>query len=119
MKRNGLITLVLILIALPATATETRCGWLENPTPANWWLNDRDGTWVISTQGGEQAEGMENIPDLSSEGEYVSTNGSYGYACACLDVETDSESERIVTIESVEQLPLSVCRADPDLPSIR
>ncbi|MCZ8486886.1 DUF4087 domain-containing protein [Vibrio lentus] len=31
-------------------AEETRCGWLENPSPANMWLIDRDGTWNISVQ---------------------------------------------------------------------
>ena len=28
-------------------------GWLQNPTPGNWWLVDRDGEWTIGTQGGE------------------------------------------------------------------
>ena len=26
------------VIALPVNATETRCGWLQVPTPANWYL---------------------------------------------------------------------------------
>ena len=30
----------------PAGA-ERRCGWLSNPTPANYWLSDRDGEWTI------------------------------------------------------------------------
>ncbi|MBL7685903.1 MAG: DUF4087 domain-containing protein, partial [Deltaproteobacteria bacterium] len=36
---------------------ETRCGWIDNPTPANWDLTDRDRTWTIGVQGGVQAEG--------------------------------------------------------------
>lgn len=36
---------------LTAEAEETRCGWLENPSPANMWLIDRDDTWAISVQG--------------------------------------------------------------------
>ncbi|MGL5194038.1 MAG: DUF4087 domain-containing protein, partial [Chroococcales cyanobacterium] len=38
MQKIGWVTLALIATTLPATATELRCGWLHNPTPANWWL---------------------------------------------------------------------------------
>ena len=31
---------------------ETRCGWLANPTPANYWFYDKDGEWTIGEQGG-------------------------------------------------------------------
>ena len=117
MQRIGWLTLALISTALPATATELRCGWLQNPTPANWWLTDRDATWIIGAQGGYQAQGIENIPDFGQE--YVRTNVNYGYGCACLEVVTDSERQRIVRIESGEALALSVCSTDPDLPSVR
>ena len=30
-----------------AALAETRCGWVVNPTPGNWWLNDRDGSWIF------------------------------------------------------------------------
>lgn len=120
MKRKLLIIKALIvgfsLLALPASATETRCGWLENPTPGNWWLTDRDGSWTISAQGGYRARNMDNIPDLS-RGQYVVTNaGSYGYACACLRVATDRNRMRITNIQSAQQLPLKTCRQDRYLP---
>ncbi|MBD2039476.1 DUF4087 domain-containing protein [Microcoleus sp. FACHB-672] len=115
MKRNWLITLALVSIALPVRAEETRCGWLHNPTPANWYLDDRDNNWVISMQGGYQAEGMDNIPSFNEQ-EYVKTNGYYGYGCACLDVETDSNTGKILTIQSGEMLPLNACSTDPNLP---
>ena len=102
------------VIALSVKATETRCGWLANPTPANWYLKDGDGTWVISLQGGYQAEGMDNLP--SDEKEYVRTNGYHGYGCACLNVSTDSNRMRITMIQGGETLPLSTCREDPNLP---
>ncbi|AXV15367.1 DUF4087 domain-containing protein [Neorhizobium sp. SOG26] len=105
------------LAALPslAQAAETRCGWISNPTPRNWWLDDRDKTWVIMTQGpdDQEPEGMDLIPDIS-EKEYVRTNGNYGYACACLSVETDGD-ERITSIISFRQLKLSQCRNDKAL----
>lgn len=119
MKRNLLTITALIVgfsFTLPAGATETRCGWLQNPTPANWWLTDRDGSWTISAQGGYQARGMDNIPDRS-RGQYVITNaGSYGYSCACLRVTTDRNRMRITNIQSGEQLPLKTCRQDRYLP---
>lgn len=118
-KRKLLIIPALIsglsIFAVAANATETRCGWLQNPTPANWWLTDSDGTWTISAQGGYQARGMDNIPPIG-EREYVRTNGNYGYTCACLNVATDSKRMRITRIQSGKQLSLRTCREDPNLP---
>lgn len=112
-----LLCLFVVLLAAPSQAAiEKRCGWLDNPTPANWWLTDRDGEWGISFQDGYQANGMENIPDLSV-GEYVETNGYYGYACACMDVTADRSTLKITNIYSVEQLPLAACHQDSALPA--
>lgn len=97
------------------TFAENRCGWLENPTPGNYWLKDRDATWIISAQGGYEAGGMEMIGDLSA-GDYVATNGNYGYACACMEVMTDSENSRITMIHSFRQLAISKCSKDSALP---
>ncbi|MEZ0243735.1 MAG: DUF4087 domain-containing protein [Sphingomonas sp.] len=97
----------------PQAKRELRCGWIHNPTPANWWLDDRDGQWIIGTQGGEQAEG--DIPDLSGKN-WVRTNGDYGYGCGCMSVEVDRTEHRILRIHSVRQKPLSACRSDRTLP---
>jgi hypothetical protein len=107
-----------LLVVVPSSqAIEKRCGWVQNPTPANWWLVDRVGWWTMGIQGGYQAPGMDNLPDFT-EGEYVATNGSAGgYACACMDVNTDRRRMKITRIYSVEQLPLSRCRRDRTLPS--
>ncbi|MGR9239911.1 DUF4087 domain-containing protein [Rhizobium leguminosarum] len=105
-----------LAIAANAQAAETRCGWIENPTPpANWWLEDAENTWTIMTQGDDvgEVEGMELISDIS-EHEFVRTNGNYGYACACMSVETDGK-ERITKILSFRQLKLAKCRADKAL----
>lgn len=121
MQRNWLIIIALcsgLSIVLPAKAAETRCGWLRNPTPANWWLQDRDANWTISLQGGYQARGIDNLPSID-EKEYVRTNGYYGYSCACLRVVTDVNRQRITSIQSGEQLPLKTCRQDPNLPKNR
>ncbi|MES2340837.1 MAG: DUF4087 domain-containing protein, partial [Pseudomonadota bacterium] len=26
---------------------ELRCGWLQNPSPGNWWLFDNAGEWTV------------------------------------------------------------------------
>lgn len=106
-------------IALPLAAQdrpERRCGWLQNPTPANYWLIDRDGEWTLSAQGGYHAPGMdEHLPDMTTRG-WVRTNGNYGYGCACLSVTTDRRSGRITRLFSATPVPLRQCRADRRLP---
>lgn len=55
MFQRTLLCTLLSVIVLPAIAApakvERRCGWFENPTPANATLADRDGLWEIATQG--------------------------------------------------------------------
>lgn len=118
MGRVGLVLGVAMLVlggALPAEAKpERRCGWLVNPTPANWWLRDRDGEWVLSVQGRDPVAGMDEVPDMSTRG-WVETNGHYGYGCACLTLET-APGQRVVRVLAAEALPLSRCRADRALP---
>jgi hypothetical protein len=103
------------LAASPLLAAETRCGWLQNPTPGNWWLDDADGSWTIMSQdGGEGPPGMDLIPDISGR-DYVRTNGNYGYACACLSVESDDNESSITEILSFRQLALAKCENDGKL----
>jgi hypothetical protein len=116
LKKIALIFGFLVIAVSPSYALEKRCGWLDNPTPANWFLVDRNETWTISAQGGYQARGITNISDLS-EKEYVTTNGSYGYACACMGVTTDKRLSRILSIQNFTQLPLRRCREDRSLPA--
>lgn len=97
-----------------AGAVENRCGWFVNPTPANAWLIDRDGEWIIATQGGEQAEG--DWPSPISETQWVSYgNGSYGHGCACMRVVTDRATMHVKRIVSSAGKPLAQCRRDRKL----
>ena len=104
--------LVLMMLLVPAAAqAEKRC---DNPATATWSLHDASGGWIIMEGGsGYKAEGVDRIPDLTT-GEYVYTHAIHGYACACMDVDTDGEGG-ISRIRSVRQLPLSRCRSDPAL----
>jgi len=108
---------IALLAAAPHSTPVQRCGWLQNPTPANWWLVDRDGEWLIGAQGGYQAPGMDEMPDMSTGG-WVETNGHYGYGCACLTVTTDRASRRITRILSARSVPLRQCREDRHLPRL-
>ncbi|AHI67070.1 DUF4087 domain-containing protein [Burkholderia thailandensis] len=112
--RHLLAALAVALIGLPHAHAEIRCGWLQNPTPGNWWLDDRTGSWTLSTMGGPEAEGMDLIPDMAGN-QYVETNGPHGYACACLTVVTNKPERRIVKVLKAKQLPLSRCRRDKRL----
>jgi len=110
--------LIMLALALaPAPAAERRCGWLQNPTPANWWLVDRDGEWLLGAQGGYQARGMDRMPDMSSAG-WVETNGHHGHGCACMTVTTDRRTRRITRLISATPLPLGQCRRDRRLPRL-
>jgi hypothetical protein len=100
------------LDTLGVEKAETRCGWFSNPTPANASLYDRDDEWIISVQGGYQAEG--DWPDFPPK-QWVETNVHYGYGCACLRVEVDHSNKRVIKIESARARPLSVCRRDQSL----
>ena len=63
----GLAIALVFAAPLRAANTEERCGWLENPTPGNWWLRDARGLWIISAQGDPYAEGVEKMPELEPE----------------------------------------------------
>jgi hypothetical protein len=95
----------------PANST-LRCGWFENPTPANARLNDKDGHWVIGVQGGHQAEG--DWPTFGAT-QWVNTNGNYGHGCACLRVHADAASRLVTRIVNARSRPLAVCRGDAHL----
>jgi hypothetical protein len=104
--------MALVSATPPAAGTENRCGIRTNPTPANWWLTDRDGEWTIGVQGGYQAEGLETLPEALFEGGWVRTNGYYGYRCACLSVETDRTSMRVTRVHGGKGLPMKRCDGD-------
>lgn len=96
-----------------SSAPTLRCGWFDNPTPANAWLHDRDGEWTISIQGGHQATG--NWPRFKAS-QWVQTNaGSYGYGCACMKVVANATSLEVLRIVSANARPLSTCRKDKAL----
>jgi len=99
----------------PSATAARRCGWLHNPTPGNWWLEDRDGQWVLASQGGRRAEGMEEMPDMSAAG-WQEVNGYYGYGCACLRLTVEPGTGDVLAVAAPEPKPLAVCRADRALP---
>jgi hypothetical protein len=93
---------------------ETRCGWFVNPTPANIWLLDRDAEWTIAVQGAYQLESEWGWP-VFKPGQWVQTNGNYGYGCACMQIQVDKETRRVVAVKGSRARPLSVCRRDRTL----
>lgn len=98
--------------AVAATPGTQRCGWFDNPTPANASLTDRDTDWTVGVQGGHQAQG--DWPRFADRDWVRTGHGSHGYGCACMKVSTD-DKEQIVQIFSARSRPLSACRQDPAL----
>lgn len=98
--------------AVAATPGTQRCGWFDNPTPANASLTDRDTDWTVGVQGGHQAQG--DWPRFANRDWVRTGHGSHGYGCACMKVSTD-DKEQIVQIFSARSRPLSACRQDPAL----
>ena len=125
MKRRSAVATALVIAALaipalslPASAASKRlrlCGYVENPTPGNWWLTDRSGQWIIGVQGGHQAAG--DLPDFQLGRAFwinVQPNG-YGYGCGCIDATVDTSSREVSTIYKATVQRLKVCRHDKAL----
>jgi len=93
---------------------ETRCGWFSNPTPANISLYDRDGEWIIGAQGGYQVERDWDWPSFK-DGQWVETNGHYGYGCVCMQLRVNRRTNEALEIKSSRARPLAACRRDPAL----
>lgn len=107
---SGVMCFSALMCSHGANSAERRCGWFENPTPANATLTDRDGMWEIGTQGGYQAEG--DWPNFSSSQWVRSGNGNYGYGCACVTADTDPDTHRMNNLVKATSRPLSACRTD-------
>ncbi len=102
------------LNSFASSEIKTFCGWVDNPTPANVWMEDKFGSITVSIQGGHQSDG-----DLFVSSTYF-TNGNYGSGCGCMKavVTTDAQGERIATkIVASRDLPLSRCAQDKALKS--
>lgn len=112
-----LATLFISSLSTTAIASEYRCGWLENPTADNFWLNDKDGNWTITSQDGYSvdADSIDKLPEVNDD-EYVKTNGYYGYSCGCLSVTTDKSLKRIISVDTKgKQELLKTCLENREL----
>lgn len=114
------IILGVLAWSMPTNAAERRCGWYGNPTPGDMLLTDRQGDWWITGGGeGKDAKGIGNAPQMD-ETRFVETNvpgSGRGYNCACLTVETNAKTHRVLRIFAGEIVPLARCRADKALSS--
>jgi len=125
MKSKSTLVTGLLLIAVvysvgqptlsgQSTTFETRCGWLQNPTPANIWFYDREAEWTIGVQGGYQVPGDWPWPAFKS-GQWVRTNVNYGYGCVCFQLRVDKKDFRVLEITRASARSLAACRKDPSL----
>lgn len=107
---------VLIFSLLPTLAfAEMRCGWLLNPTPANWYLEDRDAIWTLSVQGkGGRDNGFYNadMPENLDQTK-IGTDQGRDYYCACIRGQVDPKTNWFIEVTSVRYNPMSQCKNDP------
>ena len=110
------LSVLLLLLPLSAISVEKRCGWLENPTPANLWLIDSESEWTLSIQGKGfiNEDSIEKMPTID-DNEFVRTNGNYGFSCVCLNVKTNKQRSEILEVYGGEQLLLKKCLEDPSI----
>jgi hypothetical protein len=88
------------------------CGWWDNPTPGNVWLNDRSGQWTIAMQGMYEADG--DGPAFKP-GQQLPKGAPHGYGCACITARVDRASKFVYSFTDAKALSPNVCRADPGL----
>jgi len=113
MKIN-IFCVLFLLMPLAVFAKESRCGWLENPSPANYWFTDKDGEWTISIQGDKSAIGMEKLAGFP-DNEFIQTNVGYGYGCACITIDTNFGKREVIKIYKFNPISLQRCKSDKKL----
>jgi len=130
-RRGGIrlsVGLVAIFVLVTTVATraadapglERRCGWISNPSPGNWEFLDKDGTWGIADQGGDNRV-LDGLPDDRPSGKrwWVATqSGGYGYGCMCLNVQVQKKEKRFMKIDGGKSLLLAKCRKDPAIKNL-
>jgi hypothetical protein len=115
----SILAFIFTFVFLPQVASaELRCGWVDNPTPANWWLTDRDGGWTLSVQGvGDRDNGFFDIPNgWNFQDQWRETNGFYGYGCGCVEGKVDNTTNWVSEVTALTAKALAVCEGDPALP---
>ena len=114
MRAAALAAALTLSLAAPALS-ETRCGWVDNPTPGNWFLEDRHASWALGLQGADLRNNWLDIEVPEFAG-WVRTNGYYGYGCGCFEGSVNWQAREAAWIERVWSIPLSRCYGDPALP---
>jgi hypothetical protein len=110
-------TLLAATLSTTAQAAERRCGWLENPSPSNWYLTDADSSWILMQSSEQEPSASIDIPVFQEEkGWFVKTGGSSGYGCACLSVTVNKKTNRVLTASQGKMLPIKTCKDDKKLP---
>ena len=111
------VTLVSASWAQGAIRNQTLCGWYENPTPANFYLTDKSGQWVIGLQGGHQAEG--DLPEFKdSQWKAYDSSRGYGYGCACIQGRVNTSTREVLEINKSQVKAIAACRQDKSLPAM-
>jgi len=105
-------TLTVLFIALffipgPANAQQESkvmmCGWTSKATFNDITMTDADDTWVLA-ENGYEVYGFNKLPDIPQ-----------GDACACIKVDRDFRTRRIIQVYGGKIIPTKKCMQDPAL----
>jgi hypothetical protein len=66
-------------------------------------------------QGRGGVPGFDEIPDMSTKGWVVTNGSSYGYGCACIDMDVNRNAKTVARIKKAVPMPISACAKDPAL----
>ncbi len=122
MKKLIALSVLVLAPVFASATTDVRCGWYANPTPANHWITDGQGDWIIMSQGSHQAQGSETIAMNTEDKKlWVKTSPTgYGYGCACATVTYDlvpgQKYQLVKSLRNLRQQALKICRTDKNLP---
>ncbi|MCW7537996.1 DUF4087 domain-containing protein [Aquabacterium sp. A7-Y] len=98
--------------AAAAPHHQRRCGWLQQRSTGEAVLLDRDGDWLLA-RGGEHRATGDWRASFAPDRKVTTGDGETG--CACLTVQVDLATHRVVSAKAPQARPLAACRSDKTL----
>ncbi|WP_284281777.1 DUF4087 domain-containing protein [Limnobacter litoralis] len=113
-KHLGLlgVCIPLLLITTACNASKqviNECGWFINPVPNEVTFATKHESWIISQQGGHEAQG--DWPEFPDKQWAVTNSGFHGYGCACMKLEVETATHFVQKIVDSKIKSLDYCRA--------
>jgi len=108
----GFLTVMLIAVSLSVFSSVAHaqqeagvmmCGWTSKATFNDITITDADDTWVLA-ENSYKVYGFNKLPAIPQ-----------GDACACIKVDRDFRTRRIIQVYGGKMIPIKKCQQDPAL----